>query len=389
MALVLTADALNVERGALITLDEYGAVTLTRSLPPEARLWERVTAHNLINYVIYTCRPLNIPDLSADERWTTDGWRGSAYVMPLLYKERLWGVYFFLSPRKNHFEGKPVDFLHEAAAATAAALENWVRYEKVKTAESQTRRLYEKVQQDQVEQTRAEEMRRDLTAMVYHDLRSPLQNIAASFSGLNRVLAGNEQAIVHELLRVGTQSLRQLTRMVKSLLDVERLEEGRAILGRQSTKLHNLLSDALELVYPAAREAEQTLALDLDDDLPSVYVDADMILRVLTNLVENAIKHTPTGGHITVRAAVIEGAVRVSVADTGRGVPQRFHHEVFDKYFRIKYVHAPSGVGLGLAFCRLAVEAHGGEIWVENDPHSGGAVFSFTLPLTAESLPLP
>lgn len=383
--LTLGASTLKADRAALVVLDEDCEIAQTYALPSEPRLWERLTAQNLINLALYTRRPVSVPDLSADERWQSDGWNGSAHCVPILYQEEPRGVYLLLAPTRDHFDAARLRFIGEMTALTAEALENGRKLAKLQATEAHTRRLYEKAQQDHVEHMRLEQMRRDLTAMVYHDLRGPLQNVGASLSGLERVLATDEQAVVDELLRVGSQSLRRLTRMVKSLLDIERLEEGRAIVARRSTKLHNLVSDALELVYPLAREAEQLLVLDLDANLPVVSVDADMILRVLTNLIENAIKHTPTGGKITVSAGITADVIRISVTDTGPGVPLHFHEEIFDKYFRIKYVNAPNGVGLGLAFCRLAVEAHGGAISVANGT-SGGAVFSFTLPIEQQNV---
>ena len=380
-ALTLCAAMLGIERAALVLLDDDCSISQAFSLTTSQRIWEQLTAQNIIAYVIYSRRVLNIPDINADERWSSDKWTGGVYSIPIIYKDNLWGVYLFAAPQINYFNNERIQIIDEVVSTTAAALENWALYEKLRTTEANTRRLYEKAQQDYVEHTRTDQMRRDLTAMIYHDLRGPLQNINASLSGLNRVLAGSDQPIIDEMMRIGLQSLRRISRMVKSLLDLERLEEGRAIMSRKSTKLHNLLSDALELVYPSARDADQTLHLEMGDQLPNVTVDPDMILRVLTNLVENAIKHTPTGGRITVRAAILLDAVRISVTDTGPGVPRHFHQEIFDKYFRIKYANAPNGVGLGLAFCRLAVEAHGGKIWVENDPKEGGAVFAFTLPV--------
>lgn len=384
--LQMSAAALGVERAVLVTLDQDGSIAQAFSMPEQERLWEFLTAHNLINYVMYTRRVLSVSDLAADERWTSDKWTGSVYAIPVACLENLWGVYLFLAAHPHHFADDRMRFAHEVAAMTADALEQWISFEDARVSEARTRHLYERAQQEQVEHVRAEQMRRDLTAMIFHDLRGPLQNVTSSLSGLSRVLTGYEQPVVDELLHVGTQSVRRMTRMVKSLLDLERLEAGRPIMGRQPTKLHNLLSDALELVYPAAREAGQTLALELDDALPTVAVDTDMILRVLTNLIENAIKHTPMQGHITVRARAHADTVRVSVTDTGPGVPPHFHQEIFDKYFRIKYANAPNGVGLGLAFCRLAVEAHGGAIWVENEP-GGGAVFAFTLPTVPINAP--
>jgi signal transduction histidine kinase len=117
-----------------------------------------------------------------------------------------------------------------------------------------------------------------------------------------------------------------------------------------------------------------------------MIIDRDMILRVIMNLIENAIKHTPDGGRITIRATWQDDQLLVRVTDTGKGIPEHYLGEIFDKYFRIRHAGAPSGVGLGLAYCRLAVEAHGGRIWAESgtggdDGRDGqGATFAFTLP---------
>jgi signal transduction histidine kinase len=171
--------------------------------------------------------------------------------------------------------------------------------------------------------------------------------------------------------------------MVESLLDIQRLEEGKAVLDPKPTSMHSLLANAAQLVQPMALESNQRLLFNLDGELPFVTVDADMILRVITNLLENAVKYTPMGGAIKLGAAVVEGCVRISVEDSGPGIPKHMQRQIFDKFSRVKYRDAPKGVGLGLAFCRLAVEAHGGQIWVESEPGQG-SVFYFTLPATLQ-----
>jgi signal transduction histidine kinase len=178
-----------------------------------------------------------------------------------------------------------------------------------------------------------------------------------------------------------------MTRMVKGLLDIDRLEQSSAVLNKRKTPLLPLLDEALELVRPIATEAEQELAWEFEDHLPDVQIDADMITRVLVNLMENAVKHTPPGGQVLLRVYTKHTTVYLCVCDTGPGIPPNHMREVFDKFYRIRHVDAPSGVGLGLAFCRLAIEAHGGRIWVENQPNSG-AMFCFTLPLEAVTAPM-
>jgi signal transduction histidine kinase len=240
----------------------------------------------------------------------------------------------------------------------------------------------DKSQTEQVESARLEQLRRDLAAMTYHDLRNPLQNIQLSLTALQRLLTNIDNDMAKSMLELAQHSTEQITRMVKSLLDIERLEQGRAPLNRQSASLQQLLLDAVEMEQPLAEESGQKICSEIATNLPPLQVDTDMIQRVVMNLLENAIKHTPGGGSITLSARALEDNVYISVRDTGPGIPRQFRDEIFDKFFRVKYSDAPNGVGLGLAFCRLAVEAHGGHIWVDSEPESG-AVFTFTLPVVA------
>ncbi len=240
--------------------------------------------------------------------------------------------------------------------------------------------VIEWVEQDISAQLELEQLRADLSAMVYHDLRGPLQNIHTSLSTLGRLLTNANNKAITDMIQIGLRSSRQLSRMVESLLDIQRLEEGRAVLDRKLTSLHSLLANAAELVQPLATEANQRLSFNLNAELPFLKIDSDMILRVVTNLMENAVKYTPTGGSIKLSAGVVNNSVCISVSDSGPGIPQHMQRQIFDKFSRVKYSDVPKGVGLGLAFCRLAVEAHGGRIWVESEPGKGSN-FMFSLPL--------
>jgi PAS domain S-box-containing protein len=242
------------------------------------------------------------------------------------------------------------------------------------------------VEQDITVQLELEQLRQDLTAMVYHDLRGPLHAVYGSLTTLGRLLANNNQPAVLDLLQVGVRSTRQLSRMIESLLDIQRLEAGKAILDSKPTSLHNLLASAAQLIQPLASEANQRLAFELNDDLPFVEVDADMILRVVTNLMENALKYSPSGGFIRLGAHLFEDGIRISVTDSGPGIPEYMQRQIFDKFSRVKYHDVPKGIGLGLAFCRLAVEAHGGSIWVESKLGEG-STFMFTLPANIRAEP--
>ncbi len=227
-----------------------------------------------------------------------------------------------------------------------------------------------------------EQLRQDLSAMVYHDMRGPLGNIYTSVTALQKLLADHPNPRVADLLEVAVRSEQQVRRMVDALLDVQRLEEGSRLLSRTTTAIEELVDSALGQVQPLADEKHIQLRLALADDLPLLYLDANMVERVITNLLDNAIKYTPEYGVVTVSTASSGTEVFVRIKDTGPGIPPEALEHIFDKFARVERPNMPHGVGLGLTFCKLAVEAHGGRIWVRSDPERG-SMFTFALPIDA------
>ena len=255
---------------------------------------------------------------------------------------------------------------------------------RIRRLELNGRAVIEWVEQDITPQMELEQLRGDLSAMVYHDLRGPLQTINATIYKLGKLLAGtNENPHIATLLQLGMRSTRQLRSMVDSLLDIQRFEEGNAILDVQEMELRVLLIDAAQLIHPLATDAKQRLQLDIPDDLPLVKADGNMMVRVIINLLENAIKYTPEGGTVTLSTRIQGDVAQISILDSGPGIPADMKDRIFDKFNRVKYRNAPQGVGLGLAFCRLAVNEHGGRIWVESEL-GNGSEFIFTLPLNSQ-----
>ena len=190
-------------------------------------------------------------------------------------------------------------------------------------------------------QMELEQLRQDLTSMVYHDLRGPLHTIYSSIVTLAKLLARENSSVVKDLLDVGARSTKQLTRLVESLLDIQRLEEGKAVLDAKPISIHALLAEAAQLVHPLIHESDQKLKLDFSDELPLLTCDADMVLRVITNLMENAVKYSPMGGQITLSARLVTGAVRISVNDSGPGIAPTMQGKIFEKFSRVKYKDAP------------------------------------------------
>ncbi|HEX9680550.1 MAG TPA: GAF domain-containing protein [Anaerolineales bacterium] len=229
------------------------------------------------------------------------------------------------------------------------------------------------------ERLELDELRADLTSMLFHDLRSPLGNIISSLEMMQASTPSQEEG-GHSMMAIALRSSRRLSRLVDSLLDLGQLEAGKAVLHKTVASIRTLIAEALEEIHPVAESKGHALQFQLPPELPQVDMDVDMIRRVLINLLENAIRYTRSGGRITASASQDEGQVVVSVADSGPGIPAREQQHIFEKFTRIQQEGRSKGLGLGLAFCRLAVEAHGGRIWVESE-EGQGSTFRFSLPV--------
>jgi two-component system sensor histidine kinase KdpD len=237
--------------------------------------------------------------------------------------------------------------------------------------------LVEEAQQVRVEAER-EQLRNTLLSSVSHDLRTPLATITGAASTLVGDGEELEPAARRELAQSICDEAERLNRRVRDLLDMTRLES-------RAVQLRLEWQPVEEVVGAALARMERPLAgrdvtARLDPDLPLVAFDAVLIEQVLVNLLENAVKYSPPGTPIQVSACVTPGEVVVSVADRGPGIPPGQEDRVFQKFYRAPETGRGDGVGLGLAVCRAALDAHGGRIWVDNTP-GGGAAFRFALPV--------
>ena len=238
------------------------------------------------------------------------------------------------------------------------------------------------VVRDVTEDRKLEESRRQLTEMIVHDLRSPLTAILSSL----RVLEGAtpqeaRSPIAGQALTVSNRSIQRMLVLVNSLLDIAKLETGELRLSLKPVSVERLCAELLPPFVQEANEQGVFLSSEFAPAIPDVHADAEILERVLINLLDNALKFTPDGGSISLRAVESAGELHMSVSDTGPGVPPEFRDRIFVRFGQIPGISGRRhGTGLGLAFAKLAIEAHHGRIWVEDNP-GGGSVFRFTLPL--------
>jgi signal transduction histidine kinase len=231
---------------------------------------------------------------------------------------------------------------------------------------------------DITERKELDALRDDLTAMIYHDLRSPLGNIISSLEMLDTMLPEDEA--MQSMMGIATNSTARIQRLVNSLLDIHRLESGQKIIDQKSVDPVELIQEAIRDVEPGAASRHQTIDKLLTGKYPLIWVDVDMIHRVLINLLENAIKFTPSQRRIEIGAQPDGVFVKIWVRDNGPGIPPADQQRIFDKFTRLRGKERPAGLGVGLAFCKLAVQGHGGQIWVESVIDKG-STFWLTLPV--------
>lgn len=241
--------------------------------------------------------------------------------------------------------------------------------------------LLQWIHRDISKEVELEEMRGDLSAMLFHDLQSPLGNVISSLELIKYEIPPDSDPAVLSMLDIALRSSNRLQTLVRSLLDINQLEAGHPVSEQENVDIVRLINDVEEIERPNFERREVRLVRKLKSELPEVYAEEDMIRRVLVNLLDNALRHSQESQEIIVEARQLpdEAKVMVSISDQGVGVPKRYRKTIFEKFGRIQG-RSSKGIGLGLAFCRLAVEAHGGRIWVDDAP-GGGARFSFTLPV--------
>jgi signal transduction histidine kinase len=223
-----------------------------------------------------------------------------------------------------------------------------------------------------------------LLSHVSHELRTPL---TAAHQFLTIVLDGiagqpNEQQ--REYLEISLRNMNQLARMISNLLDSTRCQSGKLEMVRCPMSLGDTIPEVVEALRPAALEKGVSMTSEIAPGVPQVLADRQRVQEILTNLLENAIKFTPPGGRIGVRAAASgdhPGFAVVSVEDTGRGIPPRARKDLFQRLYQVEREDAGGrhGLGLGLFLCSEFVSQHGGRIWVDSEP-GRGSTFHFTLP---------
>jgi signal transduction histidine kinase len=238
------------------------------------------------------------------------------------------------------------------------------------------RAVVDQLREREAERDAAEEQRRQLFVGVSHDLRTPLTSLALLATALR-----DEAAPPQDRARYAEQMLAQiasLTQLTEQLFELSRLEAGDVSGPRVRMSIGDLVLEAADQMRTGAAARAIELEVDLPTALPAVEIEPDRVARVLVNLLQNALMHTPAEGRVRVGVSATRAVVEVAVADTGDGVAPADRERIFEPFFRGGAGSSRTGTGLGLAICRAIVEAHGGRIWLADSER--GATFAFALP---------
>ncbi|MHB8771369.1 MAG: DUF4118 domain-containing protein [Syntrophales bacterium] len=285
-----------------------------------------------------------------------------ALYLPMVASSGVVGVVGVLpEDAKSRFDPEDIHFLESFVNQTAMAIERVM--------------LAKEVHEEHLK-AEAQNVRNTFLSSVSHDLRSPLAVVAGAASTLLEKDASLDRSARLELLHTIREEADRLERIIRNVLNLTRLDSGAITVHKEWQPLEEIIGVVLNRFSDRLRE--RSLELSIPPDLPLIPFDTLLMEQVLSNLVENALRHTPTGTPLQIIVTPQKSAVMIAIADQGPGIPGQEEEAIFRKFTR--GTHTQMGAGIGLAICRAIIEAHGGRIWAENRP-GGGAIFTFVIPI--------
>jgi two-component system sensor histidine kinase KdpD len=228
-----------------------------------------------------------------------------------------------------------------------------------------------------------EKLQTALLNSISHDLRTPLVSIIGALSSLQEAKIKLDESAINKLVQVSRQEAERLNRLITNLLDESRLEAGAIKINSQPSEVQDLIGTAIEQL--GDRVSAHSIQINLPADLPFISVDFALIVQVLVNILDNAIKYSATGSNIDIKGYPAGKMVKIEIADRGIGIPPQDLEHVFDKFYRVQRPDKVTGTGLGLSIAKGIIEAHGGSINAENRPE-GGTIIRLSLPISESYL---
>jgi signal transduction histidine kinase len=247
----------------------------------------------------------------------------------------------------------------------------------LKSVDAQLRQLYSSLGLD------SEDLRGDLMNMIVHDLRNPVTSTILRLDMIESEPESQLTADQRKSLHLAKSNMFKLSEMITNLLEISRFENCKVEAKRVALNVRDLIGSVVKIHATIAEMEGKTIKVTVDPDAAIIACDQYLLERILSNIISNAIKHSSAGGEISIRVLCAEdnGTVLFRIQDFGEGIPAEYHQKIFERFFQIEMRQQGyrSDLGLGLAFCKMAIETLGGSIWVESEPGKGSC-FTFLLP---------
>ncbi|OLC52144.1 MAG: hypothetical protein AUH85_17745 [Chloroflexi bacterium 13_1_40CM_4_68_4] len=332
------------------------------------------TRGSVTGRVLLEKRTVQIADVTSDPEYEP-AYRMLMHVrtvlgVPLMREGEVAGVILLRRTRVAPFDEKQIQLVETFANQAAIAIEN--------------ARLFNQIQEKSRELELASRHKSEFLANMSHELRTPLNAINGFSEVLQEQMAGplNDRQVeyVSDILESG----KLLLSLINDILDLSKVEAGRMELEPSEFSLFDVLTNALTLVRERAARQHISLGLELQPGLERITADERKVKQIVVNLLSNAVKFTPDGGRVDVVGARRDGALEVSVHDTGIGIAPDERERIFEEFQQAASARGREGTGLGLTLAKRFVELHGGKIWVESEVGKG-STFRFTLPIAASA----
>jgi signal transduction histidine kinase len=353
------------------------AATETGRALAEARRTTRIRkGEGVLGRTATTLEPVQVPDITVPGAYEgrlrqtliESGVRAIVAV-PMVREGRLIGCLGVTRNRTGEFPADTIELLRTFATQSALAIQN--------------ARLFHEIEDKSRQLEAASRHKSEFLANMSHELRTPLNAVIGFSEVLLQRMFGELNARQDEYLKDIYASGQHLLSLINDILDLSKIEAGRMELAPAPFHLPSALENAVTLVKERAGRHGIALALDVDPTLGEVVGDERKIKQVLLNLLSNAVKFTPEGGRVTLKASRMDGAVEISVTDTGIGIAPEDQSAIFEEFRQVgsDETRKHEGTGLGLTLAKKFVELHGGRIWVDSEL-GRGSTFTFTLPVS-------
>lgn len=373
--LKVVLDFLGVEQGSLMVLEGKKLVVHAATRKEIIGHKQNLTDESVACWVVRTGKPLFITDISKDGRFSQRKGiykKDSLLSAPVIHKDQVIGV--INATDKTGTRDLLKEDISHLLHLSSFILWTFIQQDLHRKITQQRNTLRKRNQ----ELRRQEELRAHLSRMLIHDLKTPLSEVVANLDILSYSITGEEK----EFLESAQMGCDRAVRMVANLVTTDKIAEGKLQLLYEETDCLELLKEALSSIKGLARIKGITLVQEPESDSPLLTVDRTLILRVLQNLLTNSLSYSAPDSSITTGYKMSGSkSIEFYVRDQGPGIPPEQQETIFDKYARVsRKQDALVGTGLGLHFCKLAVELHNGKIGVESKEGRGSRFF-FTLPI--------